>query len=115
MSEKLCVFISYKREDQPDAEKLWQTLHEWGYDSWLDVKNIRSGISRESSTWIDAIHQGLKKSAVLIGIITPESLQSQNVKDEWYWARKANRRVLLLRLRPFDAQDMPQPFAETDY
>ena len=115
MTEKLAVFISYKREDQAFAEELWQTLIDWGYDPWLDVKNIRSGISRDSSTWIDSIHQGLKRCAVLIGVITPDSLRSQNVRDEWYWARANNRRILLLRLKPFDSEDMPHTFVETDY
>ncbi|MDX2136919.1 MAG: SUMF1/EgtB/PvdO family nonheme iron enzyme [Chloroflexota bacterium] len=115
MADRLRGFISYKREDQPFAERLWQLLGEWGHEPWLDVKNLDSGITRDSSTWIDGVHNGLKQSAVVIGVLTPESLKSQNVRDEWYWARNTSRRILFLRLRPFDPEDVPPPFAETDY
>jgi len=115
MTEKLCVFISYKRQDQPFAERLWEMLRAWDCETWLDVKNIPSGISEESTGWIDAIHKGLKRSHVLIGVVTPESLQSERVKEEWFWAKLANRRILFLRLNPFDVEEMPPPFATANY
>ncbi len=115
MTDSICVFISYKREDQAVAESLSATLHQWGYATWLDVKDIQSGISEFSETWKEAIHKGLKRSHVLIGLITPDSLSSRNVRQEWDWAYENSRRILLLRLRPFDKEDMPPSFIATDY
>lgn len=115
MNNKLKIFISYKREDQLFAEKLWQRLGDWSYGRWLDVKNVPSGVSRESSTWIDSIDQALKWCDVLIGVVTPESLKSENVKNEWFKAKLTNRRILLLRVQPFDLEDMPHLFIATDY
>lgn len=115
MTKKLCIFISYKREDQAYAEKLWTLLGQWGFDRWLDVKDIPKGISRDSSGWIQAIHHGVKKSQVMIGLMTPESLASQNVQDEWNWAKLAERRLLLLRLRPFTIEDVPPTYATAQY
>ncbi len=115
MTEKLCVFISYKREDQATAERLWQQLGEWGYDRWLDVKDIRSGVTPDTSSWMKSVTEGLKQSDVLIGIITPNSLKSEPVNKEWIWAWEAKRRILLVRLQPYNPEDMLLPFAGTDY
>lgn len=115
MTEKLCVFISYKREDQATAERLWQQLGEWGYDRWLDVKDIRSGVTPDTSSWMKSVTEGLKQSDVLIGLITPNSLKSEPVNKEWIWAWEAKRRILLVRLQPYNPEDMLLPFAGTDY
>ncbi|MCU0465438.1 MAG: toll/interleukin-1 receptor domain-containing protein, partial [Anaerolineae bacterium] len=106
MTDKLCVFISYDREDQAHAEKLWIQLGEWGFDRWLDVKDIPKGISRDSSDWIEAIDQGLKKSQVVIGLVSPDSLANKNVQTEWNLAQRYNCRLLLLGLRPFKIEDV---------
>jgi hypothetical protein len=37
------VFISYKREEQPFAQALYERLTEWGSYPWMDVHCIPAG------------------------------------------------------------------------
>lgn len=103
----LQVFISYKREDQSFAEQLHQHINAWGHRSWLDVVDIPAGTTPDMRGWDDAIHQGMKDSQVVIGVLTPESLKSPNVLDEWAWALENQRRLFLLWLRDVSPVDIP--------
>lgn len=103
----LQAFISYKREDQSFAEQLRDAIHNWGHRVWLDVFDIPSGTAPSSKGWDDAIHKGMKQSQVVIGFLTPESLASENVLDEWGWALTNQRRLFLLWLRDVSEEDIP--------
>lgn len=96
------IFLSYKREDELLARNLHGQLMRWGYLVWLDVENIQGG-----ENWDDAIHQGLRASEVVVGLLTPESLASGNVRDEWGYALSTGKRLLLLWMRDIDELDMP--------
>src|SRR5690606_23540561 len=93
------VFISYKREDEAFARQLRESILSWGHQVWLDIIDIPVGTQVNSKGWDDAIHQGMIASNVVIGVLTPESLKSENVLDEWGWALSNNRRLILLWLR----------------
>ncbi|HEX2623093.1 MAG TPA: toll/interleukin-1 receptor domain-containing protein, partial [Phototrophicaceae bacterium] len=84
----LQAFISYKSEYRDFAERLRDSLLAWGHHAWLDVKDIHAG-----EDWDTAIHQGMKTSQIVIGVLTPESLRSDNVLDEWGWALSNQRRL----------------------
>jgi len=101
------VFISYKREDEAFARQIHNKLREWGHESWLDIDNISAGTIPGSKGWDDAVHRGMKVSQVVIGIMTPESLASENVLDEWGWALTNDRRLILLWLREVPEEDIP--------
>jgi HEAT repeat protein len=89
------VFISYAREEQAFAEELRERLDEWGYTHWMDVYNIPAG-----AYWPDEIDRGERASRVVVGIVTAVTLQSRNVKNEWDWAIRNGKRLLLLLLEP---------------
>ena len=72
------VFISYRRVEQEFAERLHDKLCAWGHDTWMDVYNIPKG-----SYWPDEIDKGLKWCDVVIGVMSPEAINSRNVKNEW--------------------------------
>jgi HEAT repeat protein len=93
MTLALQIFISYKRENQPFAEELRETLITWGYGTWLDIINIPKG-----AYWPDEIDAGLQRSEVVIGVMSPEAVQSRNVKNEWDWAIINGKRLILLML-----------------
>jgi thioredoxin 1 len=107
---KETVFISYKRENEDFARHLRDLLNEWGFNPWLDVCNIYPG-----DNWDAKIDQGLKEARVMIGLITPEALNSQHVQDEWAWAKENNRRLILLRLKPFNPETMSHRFIRINY
>src|SRR5690606_36699393 len=89
------VFISYRRDDQPFADYIRSHIASLGYDTWMDAYNIKKG-----AIWTDAINAGLETSDVVVGIMTPEAVDSRNVKNEWDWAIINNKPLLLLMLRP---------------
>lgn len=89
------VFLSYRRDDVGFAKLVRQRLVSWGYDVWMDIHNIKKG-----AYWPDAIDAGLNSSHIVIGIMSPEGLNSRNVKNEWDWAIVNHRPLILLHLRP---------------
>lgn len=88
------VFISYKSEYREIAIRVRDTLQSWGYATWFDGDNIRDQL------WRDAIQQGLEASDVVVGISTPEALESREVLSEWNYAySRQDKRLLLLDYR----------------
>jgi hypothetical protein len=101
----LQIFISYKREDEPFARRLCDTIQAWGYTPWLDVVDIRA-----DENWDDAIDTGLKSAEVIIGVLTPESITSPNVKNEWAYAATNKKRMVFIWLKDIDEAEMPHRF-----
>jgi hypothetical protein len=91
------AFISYKNEQRPHALKLRDALQAWGYNTWLDQDNIRSGMY-----FRDEIQAGLEASAVVVGILTQAALKSREVLAEWDYAFSGKARLLLLRYEPVE-------------
>jgi hypothetical protein len=103
------VFISYTRRGEYDrqyAEYLRGVLLQWGYQPWMDVHDIPSG-----AHWDDEIDKALKRSDVVIGLLSPASVESDNVKNEWAWALQKEKLQLVL-LQPCD---IPHRFIRIDY
>ena len=76
--EKIRVFVSYSRNDEDFARKITATLINFGFDVWLDVERIPSG-----ANWANTIHEGLTESSIMLLILTPDSMKSENVEREW--------------------------------
>jgi hypothetical protein len=72
------IFLSYSRKDEPFARRLAAALSNMGADIWIDVEDIPAGMK-----WSSAIQQGLDEGDLLIVVITPDSMASRNVEDEW--------------------------------
>jgi formylglycine-generating enzyme required for sulfatase activity len=89
------VFISYSRSDEPFARQLAASLSQMGADIWIDVEDIPAGLK-----WSSAIQQGLDTAEALIVIISPESMASRNVEDEWQYFLDHQKPVVPVLLRP---------------
>lgn len=74
------IFISYSRKDEKFARQLAKSLSDLGADVWIDVDDIPAGMK-----WSTAIQQGLDVCDAGIVIITPTSMASHNVEDEWQY------------------------------
>jgi hypothetical protein len=72
------IFISYARIDEPFARQLAAALSKAEADVWLDVEDIPAGMN-----WSSAIQQGLNACELMIVILSPESMASRNVENEW--------------------------------
>jgi formylglycine-generating enzyme required for sulfatase activity len=101
------IFISYKREDEAFARRLYDRIKDWGYSPWLDVLHIPHGTTSDSKGWDDAIFAGMKAADIVIGIMTPKSLKSANVLDEWDYALRNQQRFYILWLYDVPEADIP--------
>ncbi|MBZ0294101.1 MAG: SUMF1/EgtB/PvdO family nonheme iron enzyme [Anaerolineae bacterium] len=89
------VFISYSRADEVFARRLATSLSETGMDVWIDVEDIPAGMK-----WSSAIQQGLDSAVVMLVLISPESMASRNVEDEWQYFLDHDKPVIPVLLRP---------------
>jgi hypothetical protein len=72
------VFICYSRKDENFALKLAKNLKRKGIPVWLDQWDIPSG-----SNWNRTIETTLKECAKLLLILSPSSVESDEVQCEW--------------------------------
>lgn len=91
------IFISYSRTDEVFARRLAGNLDRLGADVWIDVDDIPAGMK-----WRTAIQQGLNTCEVMIVIISPDSMASTNVEDEWQTFLDDGKPVIPILLRPTD-------------
>jgi len=83
------IFISHSSKDNVFAEKLALSLREHGAEVWLDLSDIPAGMK-----WSAAIHQGLNWAELMILIVTPDSMASDNVADEWEYYHQKKKKIL---------------------
>ncbi|MCB9453475.1 MAG: TIR domain-containing protein [Anaerolineaceae bacterium] len=74
------IFISYSRQDARFATQLAEALSQSGLEVWIDLQDIHAG-----SRWSDSIQQGLDGSDAMVLIVSPGSMASENVSDEWQY------------------------------
>ena len=89
------IFISYSRTDETFARQLTTSLSQMGANVWIDIEDIASGMK-----WSRAIQEGLDTSDVLLVIISPDSMGSHNVEDEWQYYLDQKKPVVPLLLTP---------------
>ena len=89
------IFLSYSRKDEPFARRLAGSLSNMGADIWIDVEDIPAGMK-----WSSAIQQGLDEGDLLIVIISPDSMASRNVEDEWQYYLDHSKAVVPVLLEP---------------
>ncbi|MEX2315413.1 MAG: TIR domain-containing protein, partial [Thermomicrobiales bacterium] len=97
IAEASRIFISYQRIDERFARHVREALVRAGAPVWMDRYDISVG-----AYWPDEIDKGLSGSDVVVGILSPGSVESRNVKNEWDWAIANRRRLILLQVRPCD-------------
>ncbi|MDX2139026.1 MAG: TIR domain-containing protein [Chloroflexota bacterium] len=89
------LFISYSRVDEPFARRLATSLSQMGANIWIDIRDIPAGMK-----WSSAIQQGLDVSEAMIVVISPSSMASQNVEDEWQYYRDRGKPVIPVLHQP---------------
>jgi WD40 repeat protein len=83
------VFISYSREDEEFARRIATDLDRLGANIWIDVDDIPPGVN-----WSSAVQQGLDTCDVLLLVISPDSMDSGNVADEWQYFRDESKPII---------------------
>jgi hypothetical protein len=89
------VFISYSRRDEELARRLAGALSDHGFSVWIDVEDIPVGMK-----WSRAIQQGLDSADAMVVLISPDSMASGNVEDEWQYFLDQRKPVIPALVRP---------------
>lgn len=89
------IFISYSRVDQAFAVELASELTDAGADVWLDLDDIAAGVN-----WSQAIQMGLDECDALLILLSPDSMASENVRDEWQYAKDQGTVLIPILWRP---------------
>jgi RNA-directed DNA polymerase len=88
------VFISYSRSDKEFVLVLTAALVKLGVSVWLDINDISPG-----SNWGTAIQEGLDCCTLMILVMTPASIESRNVANEWQYYYDNNKPIIPIRLK----------------
>ena len=88
------LFISYARIDVDFARRLHGVLTTLGATAWLDVKDIPVG-----ANWSSAIQHGLDSCELMLLLLTPEAMSSENVSNEWQYFIDEKKPIIPILLR----------------
>ena len=89
------VFISYARSDAVFATRLANSLLKQGVDVWLDTYRLSPG-----SSWARQIGEALDKCQIMLVVLSPASVASENVEDEWNYYLDQKKPTLCIRHEP---------------
>ncbi len=103
------VFISYARADGiPHAEYIYNELSRAGHEPWMD----KHGGIPPTEYWDQVIQKAINGSDVLVLILTPGSVKSDNCHDEWSYAMSKKKRIMPLM---FKACEVPMRLHRVQY
>ncbi|MFN8418315.1 MAG: toll/interleukin-1 receptor domain-containing protein [Anaerolineae bacterium] len=89
------IFISYSRVDKDFAVQLATFLNTYDLTVWLDVSNIPHG-----ANWDMEVQRGLDSSDTMLVLLSPDSVASENVADEWSYFINKDKPIIPLLVRP---------------
>ena len=98
------VFLSYKMEDQPTAQRLQIELEKFGHTIRLDTNSVVVG-----SGWRDSLMRALMDSDAVVVLVTEKSIQSHFVLSEIGAARAFGQTSKKMALLPIVFGTMPIP------
>ncbi len=108
------VFVSYSREDSEAALQVVSDLQRQNVHVWLDQKSQRGG-----DDWIEAIQVAIDGCSHFVLLMTPSSVVSNIVRDEWTYAKKVGASIVPVMLQrcepPFPLHTMNWIDLENDY
>jgi hypothetical protein len=92
------IFISYSRKDWDEFVKpLVFDFRQRGLKAWIDQQGIRSG-----TDWGDAIDKALRTCQRMVVCVSPNSMESEQVKREYRFFLRKNKTVFPLLCREAD-------------
>ena len=89
------VFLSYARDDEAFATRLANNLLKQQIDVWLDVFRLQPGQS-----WARQIGEALDNCQTLLVVLSPASVASENVEDEWNYYLDHKRPIVTVQHQP---------------
>ncbi len=83
------IFISYSRSDRVFVRRLVDHLKAKGVDYWLDIDRIQAG-----EDWSDAVWSALQQCDVMLLVVSPASMSSKEVANEWKYYHTSGRPII---------------------
>ena len=83
------IFISYSSKDKDFVDELHEKLKRSGQHVWLNTESIPKG-----EAWHEEMTAGLSETDVLVLIVSPDSMASKWVKEEWQTFLGSDRTIL---------------------
>jgi WD40 repeat protein len=107
------AFISYAREDELFARRLYEALASCGREPTWDQDHTAVPFS---APWRPEIKSAIEKSDKFIFVISPDSLASQPCASELEQALEAGKQVIpILRRAPWEGQPVPGAIEELNW
>ena len=89
------IFISYSSKDKEKADQLSELLATAGLSVWIDRQGIVG-----AEQWATEIVEGIRGCSTFIILLSPNSIESENVLRELSLASEKRKRVLPVDLEP---------------
>src|SRR5580698_5573543 len=89
------IFISYSRKDSAHAIELAERLRADGIEVWIDQRGIVG-----AEQWATEIVEGIRACSTFIILLSPNSIESENVLRELSLASEKRKRVLPVDIEP---------------
>ena len=104
------AFISYSTINKEFTTKFVKSLRAGGYPVWFDLLDIPTGSRRD-----DEVKQALRECSTFVVILTPQSIASENVKDEINYAIDQDKHILPVLLEACDVPLRLRRFQYVDF
>ena len=93
-NQKYHIFISYSRANSDIKDKIVRDLRDYGFDVWVDTKNIAL-----TKSWTEEIKKGISNSKILLYLGSPEAKKSTYISYELGYADALNKIILPIRIK----------------
>lgn len=104
------IFVSYAHDDYRFADQLVEQLTVNDFPVWLDRREIHPGQS-----WRETIELALKTSDVVLVLLSPRAVASDNVHEEITYARQKGKPVIPLLCERCDVPADLEPLHYVDF
>jgi hypothetical protein len=89
----MMIFISHSSHDDPFVEWVRKELRARGYRTWVDHVDIPAG-----KLWDEVVEEKLGQCQIMILVISPDGMASQEVGIEWREFRSRGKTILPVKL-----------------
>ncbi len=83
------IFISYTHADSAFVDRLDADLRTQGFDTWVDRERLVAGLR-----WRRELQEAVERAQVLLIVLSPEAVASQNVQIEYDYALDLGKVVI---------------------
>src|SRR5215212_5452816 len=100
--QRAAVFISHSRKDKVFVRHLAEMLKKSNRKPWVDVESI----TPTAEFWPE-VYSGIEETDAFIFVISPDSVRSEDCKEELAHAVERNKRLVPIVFREVDDEEVP--------